>query len=62
MPASQSASFSLAGNEEQTIAAALQETGGHVTNAAKLLGISRQLLNYKLKKYGIVRRKAGKEE
>lgn len=56
------ASFSLAGNEEQTIAAALQETGGHVTNAAKLLGISRQLLNYKLKKYGIVRRKTGKEE
>lgn len=34
----------------------LRKTSGHVSNAAKLLGISRQLMAYKMKKYAISRK------
>ena len=36
--------------EEAAVNAAMVQTGGNVTQAAKILGISRQLLHYKLKK------------
>ena len=49
-PAEQS--FSKEG-ERQTIIRALKETGGVQKAAAKLLGISRRAIHYKIKKYGI---------
>lgn len=42
--------------EEDMLREALSRTGGHVTRAAGLLGISRQLLHYKLKKLGLHRK------
>ena len=55
------ASFSLwenrRKNERQMILTALQETGGRPSAAASKLGISPQLMNYKMKKYGIDRRR-----
>lgn len=39
--------------EETALHRALQETGGNVTRAASLLGISRQLLTYKMKKHNL---------
>ncbi len=42
--------------EYDQIMAALTAAGGHVTRAAIQLGISRQLLHYKMKKYGLDRR------
>ena len=39
--------------DKMQILAALKECGGNVAKAARMLGISRQLLNYRLKKYGL---------
>lgn len=43
--------------ETKFIKEALEEADGNITEASKALGISRQNLNYKLKKYNIVRKK-----
>lgn len=48
-------SLTLEEQESQAIREALEHTRGHMTNAAKMLGITRQLLNYKVKKHGIER-------
>ena len=42
--------------EKTALQRALHETGGNVSRAASLLGISRQLLNYKMKKHGLDRK------
>ncbi|MCP4114256.1 MAG: PAS domain S-box protein [Desulfobacteraceae bacterium] len=42
--------------EKKAIRQALDSTRGNVTQAAKVLGLSRQLLHYKLKKYNLVRK------
>ena len=39
--------------EREMVVQALEETGGNVSRAARILGISRQLLHYKMKKYGL---------
>lgn len=39
--------------EKRKVIEALQETNGNITHAADLLGISRQLLYYRMKKYGL---------
>ena len=41
--------------ERSYIEAALHRTGGHLTNAARLLGISFRSIRYKVKKYGLDR-------
>jgi len=41
--------------EEAAVKTALIQTRGNVTQAAKILGISRQLLHYKIKKFGFHR-------
>ena len=43
----------LAGIERSYLEAALERTDGHLTNAAKLLGISFRAIRYKVKKYGL---------
>jgi arginine utilization regulatory protein len=43
--------------EKKAISQVLDSTRGNVTQAAKELGLSRQLLHYKLKKYNLVREK-----
>jgi arginine utilization regulatory protein len=40
-------------NERRLVVDSLKAAGGNVTRAAKALGISRQLLHYKMKKFGI---------
>jgi DNA-binding NtrC family response regulator len=45
--------FSLEENERITIIRALKQTGGVQKEAAKLLGISRRAIHYKIKKYDI---------
>ncbi len=44
-------------NEVNSIEGALSETAGNAAGAARLLGMSPQLLHYKLKKYGIDRKR-----
>ena len=44
-----------AGQEKSAIKFALSNAGGNVTQASKNLGISRQLLHYKIKKHGFCR-------
>jgi two-component system response regulator AtoC len=39
--------------EHRVLAAALEQTNGNVTAAARLLGVSRQTLRYRLEKHGI---------
>ena len=39
--------------EHEMILQAIRETGGNISRAARLLGVSRQLLHYKLKKFSI---------
>jgi arginine utilization regulatory protein len=41
--------------EKKAVSEVLLATGGNITRAAALLGISRQLLHYKMKKHGLVR-------
>ncbi|KKK51905.1 hypothetical protein LCGC14_3110280, partial [marine sediment metagenome] len=48
--------FSLAKAEQELIARALQQTGGHKTRAAALLGITRATLYAKVKQYNIDKR------
>ncbi len=45
--------LNLKNGEKQSILDALKRSGGNKTNAAKLLGISRRALYYKLEQYGI---------
>jgi DNA-binding NtrC family response regulator len=45
--------------ERELIAKALEETGGNVTQAAKLLKISRKSLQMKMKEFGLRDREAG---
>ncbi|MCA8923332.1 MAG: sigma-54-dependent Fis family transcriptional regulator [Planctomycetes bacterium] len=45
----------LAETERRYLVAALDRTGGHVTNAAKLLGISFRAMRYKIQKHDLVR-------
>ena len=45
----------LARIERLYVEAALQRTGGHLTNAAKLLGITFRSIRYKVKKHGLER-------
>ena len=47
------ASFSLEDTERNAIIRALKQTGGVQKEAAKLLGISRRAIHYKIKKYDI---------
>jgi len=48
----------LAEVERAYLAAALRQTRGHLTNSAKLLGISFRSIRYKIKKYGLDLRSA----
>lgn len=41
--------------EKEALKRVLQETGGNISRSAKLLGISRQLFHYKMKKHGLRR-------
>ncbi|MBN1931563.1 MAG: sigma-54-dependent Fis family transcriptional regulator [Desulfobacterales bacterium] len=50
---SNSDSFSLEESERKTILRALKKTGGVQKDAARLMGISRRAIHYKIKKYGI---------
>jgi DNA-binding NtrC family response regulator len=45
-----------ADHERSVVVAALAAHGGNITRAATSIGISRQLFNYKMKKYRIDRR------
>lgn len=54
-PAKQPEGPSLAAAEMETIAKTLRNTRGQVSKAAEILGISRQLLSYKMKKHGLAR-------
>ncbi|MBC2710056.1 MAG: sigma-54-dependent Fis family transcriptional regulator [Desulfosarcina sp.] len=45
--------LSLEESEKNTIVRALEQTGGVQKEAAKVLGISRRAIHYKIKKYGI---------
>jgi PAS domain S-box-containing protein len=45
--------LSLADNERQLLARALEKTGGNQTQAARLLRITRDTLRYKMKKYNL---------
>lgn len=51
----QSLAATQAEQEKKAIREVLSSTRGNVTKAAKILGLSRQLLHYKLKKYHFVR-------
>jgi DNA-binding NtrC family response regulator len=46
-------SFSLEESERKAIVRALEQAGGVQKKAAKLLGISRRAIHYKIKKFGI---------
>ncbi len=43
----------LKGMERQAVEDALRQTGGNISQAAKLLGLSRQNLQYRLRRYGL---------
>jgi DNA-binding NtrC family response regulator len=45
--------LSLAETERTAVGQALEKTGGNVSRAARLLGIGRDALRYKIRKYGI---------
>ena len=56
---------SLEGIERELIEIALKQAGGNQTQAARLLGISRDTLRYRIKKFDLVRslkHKNGSEE
>ncbi|MBL4836544.1 MAG: sigma 54-interacting transcriptional regulator [Kordiimonadaceae bacterium] len=48
-------SHSLDGAEEHVIRNALEQSGGNMTQAAKILGIAKSTLYQKVKKYGLVK-------
>ncbi len=54
-PVSENFAQSQKQREKAAVKTALIHAGGNVTQAAKVLGISRQLLHYKLKKFGFRR-------
>ncbi|MEJ2750129.1 MAG: helix-turn-helix domain-containing protein, partial [Anaerolineae bacterium] len=54
-PSGEDLAASQATLERQVITEALTQSQGHVTRAAKSIGISRQLLHYKMKKHGLRR-------
>lgn len=39
--------------ERQAVEDALRQTGGNISRAARLLGLSRQNLQYRIRRYGI---------
>jgi arginine utilization regulatory protein len=43
--------------ERQTLCEVLDSTNGNISRSSKILGISRQLLHYKMKKHGLTREK-----
>ena len=43
----------LAAMEKAYLVAALEKTHGHLTNAARLLGITFRAIRYKIKKHGL---------
>ncbi len=49
-----SSDFSLKNSERTLIVQALEKTGGNKTRAAALLGISRDVLRYRMKKFGLI--------
>ena len=51
--AGESHDFSLVSAEHAAVTTALRATNGHITKAAKLLGVTRPTLYEKIKKYGI---------
>ncbi|WP_027186431.1 sigma-54-dependent transcriptional regulator [Desulfovibrio inopinatus] len=55
----ESGEASLDEAERQAILAALKRTGGHRERTATALGISRRTLQYKLKKFGLAKRRTG---
>ena len=59
VPVEETTEASLEEAERQVIVAALEQTGGHRERTASVLGISRRTLQYKLKKFGLAKRKAG---
>ena len=54
-PPEKPAARTLVRQEAETIADVLGQTCGRLSQAAKILGISRQLLSYKMKKHGLER-------
>ncbi len=48
------AGYSLSEMEKELILKTLEQTGGNRTEAAKMLGISRQTLQTRLREYGMV--------
>ncbi len=54
-PSSRSLAQTQSDREKSAIQSALSDAGGNVTKAAKNLGVSRQLLHYKIKKHGFFR-------
>jgi PAS domain S-box-containing protein len=48
-----SSDMSLEGNERALLASALEQCGGNQVHAAKMLGIGRDALRYKMKKYNL---------
>ena len=55
-PASGSLPETQKSQEREMVFQALEDSRGNVSQAARALGISRQLLHYKMKKYGIQRK------
>jgi two-component system response regulator PilR (NtrC family) len=55
VPASFDLEGHLAGIERRYLQAALEQNGGHLTNAARALGITFRAIRYKVKKYGLDR-------
>ena len=51
----------LSETERAYLELALERTQGHLTNAAKLLGISFRAIRYKVKKYGLGRGEDGED-
>ena len=54
VPSAEPEELNLARTEERLIRLALDRTGDHRTEAAKLLGISRRTMQRKLKEMGLV--------
>ena len=53
LPSSLSLTEQVEAFEKEIIANTLASANFHITNAAEMLGITRQSLNYKIKKYEI---------
>jgi DNA-binding NtrC family response regulator len=53
-PSASPANFSLRHSERNLIVKALEQTGGNKTKAATLLGISRDVLRYRMRKLKLI--------